>query len=87
MSNSAIDFTPPEASKDGQCSRLLAFLIRHGEICTITGRESLGIMAVATRIFELRRDGHRIRTVRGFAYDSQGRKHPNACYILQRAVQ
>jgi hypothetical protein len=82
MTNTTHDFTPSELSTENQRARLLQHLHKHGELCTITGRESLGIMAVATRVFELRRDGYHIHTVRGYAYDAQGRKHPNAVYLF-----
>lgn len=86
MIDGAHDFTPSEESTANQRACLLGHLRKYGELCTITGRESLGIMAVATRIFELRRDGHNIRTVRGYAYDAQGRKHPNAIYVLRKGA-
>ena len=82
LSDAFNDFTPCHESKESQCARLLDHLHEHGEICTITARECLGIMAVATRVFELRNQGYAIRTVRGYAYDAQGRRHPNAVYVL-----
>ncbi len=77
-----LDFTPSDEAIAGQCSRLLAFLRQYGEVSTITARDELNILAPAGRIFDLRRAGHSIKTRRGVAYDSRGRKHPNALYVL-----
>lgn len=82
MFDATHDFTPSESARSLQCSLLLTYLLVYGEICTIHARDDLGILSPAARIYDLRKDGHNIRTVRGYAYDTQGRKHPNAVYVL-----
>ena len=79
----APDFTPSSEVVSKQCDRLHAFLREHGEATSITIRDQLGIAMPAARIHDLRwKSGIAIKTVRGVAYDLQGRPHTNAVYVL-----
>lgn len=79
---SAIDFTPSETMKAAQRAILQTYLTNHREITTISARDELGICHPAGRVCELRKAGWLIETHRGWAYDSLGRKHTNAVYVL-----
>ena len=78
-----LDFTPSAEAISSQCDRLLAFLRANGSATTTTIRDVLGVAMPAARIYDLRWSyGIAIQTVRGVAIDLQGRKHPNAIYVL-----
>lgn len=80
------DFKLSESSCASQRAGILEFLTQYREIATITAREGLGICHPAGRVCELRKAGWHIETHRGWAYDAQGRKHANACYVLIRGT-
>ena len=72
----------PEGCKERQRIAILRALVEHGPLNSVVLRESLGVINVATRIFELRRDGYRISTKMVWATDEQGRRHKCAEYSL-----
>ncbi len=64
----------PMERRETQRRRLITYLVEHGSISTIEARRALDIMSPASRVMELRRQGHAI--VR--RYDAQhgcGRYH------------
>lgn len=79
MSN---NFKPTEASLASQRGKLLEHLKQYGEVTTVTCRDAYGVMSPAARIMELRRAGYEIVTKRCVAYDTSGRRHPCASYVL-----
>ena len=83
-----INFQPNEFVIASQCDALHAFLKAHGEACTITLRDELGIAQPAARVHDLRhKRGVAIETKRGCAYDAQGRPHSTAVYALVGGAQ
>lgn len=84
---SQADFNTDNSHK-AQRNRLLSALKRDS-ITTIQARDDLNILSPAARVFELRKQGHKI--IRTWAYqpDAFGRKHKIGCYTLMpgKAVQ
>jgi hypothetical protein len=67
---------------EAQQARLLARL-RHEAADTIMLRREENILAPASRVLELRQQGHKIVTRRVVRHDEQGRRHRNvALYML-----
>lgn len=60
--------------------------LRGGPLTTLQARSELGVLHVAGRVFELRRAGYAIDTIRTHGDDAQGRRHPIALYVLRAAV-
>lgn len=82
--NKSLDI--PKASKVKQASALLAALLEHGALTTITIREHLGVMHPAGRINSLRSAGHLIDTSIVWDTDSSGTRHKQACYSLMKVT-
>ncbi len=78
-----LDFTPSDKTKQSQQRQILEWLKYVGGISTIDAREGLGILQPAARVFELRRLGYPISTIRDAVEDSAGRVHAVAVYILK----
>ncbi len=57
--------------------------LKRGPLTSIDARERMGILAPATRIFELRVQGHQIDTRLCLFNDAQGRRHKVAEYTLR----
>lgn len=71
------------ASASAQRKRLLAALQTQGPLNTIDARDNLNIMMPASRIKELRQQGHQIHTDRISITDRNGFVHGNvARYVL-----
>jgi polyhydroxyalkanoate synthesis regulator phasin len=69
-------------TKEAQRSRLLKALLEHGELSTDDARTVYAAMSPASRIMELRKAGHRIRTVYRTVADAQGVLHKMGVYVL-----
>jgi len=71
-------------SNNAQCQkkRLLDYLRQHGRITTIQARAEPDIMMPATRVFELKQDGHNIITYRRQADTGLGLHKKIAEYVL-----
>ncbi|KPJ67188.1 MAG: hypothetical protein AMJ43_05880 [Coxiella sp. DG_40] len=65
----------------GQRQRLLKYL-KQKSINTLEARLLLNVMSPASRIFELRRQGHNIQTFWIKVADSQGHSHRIGKYVL-----
>lgn len=78
--------TPAFISHDARAVQRRALLaaLQQGPLSTVQAREALGISHPAGRVLELRRAGHDIATVRGVAFDAQGRPHHTAVYVLHK---
>jgi Helix-turn-helix domain len=74
------DFTTSEG-RSRQRADVLARL-RVEPLSSLQAREDMGVLHCAARVMELRRAGHRIDTVRSQAFDSRGRRHTVARYVL-----
>ena len=69
-----------------QRARLLEHLKAFGSGTTIELRRDLDVLQVAARIFELRKLGHVIQTVRTYQQTDCGNVHKIARYVLQSEV-
>ncbi|MEX1201268.1 MAG: helix-turn-helix domain-containing protein [Methylophaga sp.] len=69
-------------SRAGQCLAILKYLYEHGSITTLQARDELGIMSPASRVLELREQGHCIITHWTTSEDKTGTKHREAKYVL-----
>lgn len=71
-------------SREAQRARILNALEQVGAkgITTLECRESLNVMSPASRIFELRDEGHRIETIRTDEINQEGYRHNIARYVL-----
>jgi hypothetical protein len=56
-------YCPPEQAAT-QRAAILAHLTQHGSISTLEARRWYSVMSPASRVFELRRQGHSITTTR-----------------------
>ena len=65
-----------------QRKAILDYLRKVGHLTTLYGRETLGIMSPAARVFELRKDGFPIVTHWITSQDMAGTKHRDAKYVL-----
>jgi hypothetical protein len=63
-----------------QRQAVLAYLLQHGSITTLYARNTLFIMGIAARIFELKERGHNIVTYMVPVYDGGKKKIAN--YVL-----
>lgn len=71
-------------STQAQCSRLLAWLMVHGNISIITARRELDILGVAQRIADLKhKHGHAIDTVMTNQPTECGKTHRVGLYVLR----
>jgi len=70
-----------DISLPAQWQRLLAWLGKK-PIDTIQARDLLNIMSPASRVFELRKQGHNIQTFWIKTIDQQGRSHRIGRYVL-----
>lgn len=68
-----------------QRQRLLKAL-RRSPVSTITARSELDILSPAARVLELRRLGHRIRTVWAWQRTDCGKSHRVALYKLNKGA-
>ena len=78
--NNTSDFIG-DGAKSVQCAALLHTLKQH-PVSTVWVREHLAISSPASRVYDLRRQGHRVLTTRGKAQDAQGHLHTSAIYTL-----
>lgn len=69
-------------SRAGQRLAILKYLQEHGSLTTLQARDELGIMSPASRVLELREQGHRIITHWTTSEDRTGTKHREAKYVL-----
>jgi len=69
-------------SREGQRLAILKHLYEHGAFTTLQARDELGIMSPASRVLELREQGHRIITHWTTSVDRTGTKHREAKYVL-----
>lgn len=81
---SKADSNTADVSGHAQRRRIGARLLKHGSATTIELRDLCNAMCPAPRIFEMRRLGWCIATVRERVIDAQGREHNCARYVLQR---
>jgi hypothetical protein len=75
--------TKPSISKEAQRERLLNALREHGEISTDDCRSVYHSMSPASRVMELRKQGHSIDTVFRHVEDSHGVVHRMGVYALR----
>lgn len=75
----SLDISPTAKAK--QRAALLAAL-HTGPLSTVEARERLGVLHVAGRVLELRRQGHNIATRTRITFDAEGRPHRCALYEL-----
>jgi hypothetical protein len=69
-------------SRKGQCLAIMKYLNEHDFLTTLQARDELGIMSPASRVLELREQGHRIITHWTTSEDRTGTKHREAKYVL-----
>lgn len=69
-------------SREGQCLAILKYFNEHDSLTTLQARDELGIMSPASRVLELREQGHRIITHWTTSEDRTGTKHREAKYVL-----
>lgn len=75
-------------TSQAQCSRLLAALIESGPVNTLYARDTLNVLMPASRIKELRAQGHNIMTERVSIKDQHGRSHNGiARYVLIKLAE
>lgn len=82
MNTTENSFAPGETAKARQRAAMLEAL-HMGPVSTTHARETLHIMSPAARVWELRRSGLNILTVRQRHVDSSGVSHAQALYMLQ----
>lgn len=70
------------SNTQSQKHRLLNYLKAHGRITTLQARNELDILMPATRIFELKADGHNIVTYLRHADTGLGLHQKIAEYVL-----
>ena len=73
----------PSQEAQAHQRNLILDALRCAPLTTIAARTDLGIMSPAARVMELRRAGHNIETVRCTVWDSEGRAHRSAEYVLR----
>lgn len=72
-----------DTSAASQRARLLAHMREHGSVNTFEAIRLLNILRPGSRVAELRKQGHAIKTHRGTLTDDHGREHPRvATYYL-----
>lgn len=80
-----VNLNPSQETKARQRKLILDALLV-GPLTTLAAREVFGIMSPAARVMEARRAGHNIETVRRIVWDSEGRPHRSAEYVLRGAA-
>ena len=85
-SDSNIHSLNPSQGTKAHQRKLILDALRQGPLTTIGAREDLGVMSPAARVMEARRAGHNIDTVRRTVWDSEGRPHRSAEYVLRGAT-
>lgn len=75
-------FDIPETCKTAQRAVVLRNLQEHIHLTTCDIRDGLGVLMPATRIFELRQQGHSIRTAMGLYPDGEGKMRRQALYVF-----
>ena len=83
--DSILSLEPSEGTKSRQRNAILAALQR-GPLTTVQAREGLGILHPGGRVLELRKLGYRIETQSRTEFDSHGRPHRVASYVLRGAA-
>lgn len=69
-------------SASGQRQAILNWLEEFDSLTTLQARDKLGIMSPASRVLELREQGHHIVTYWTTSFDNAGTKHREAKYVL-----
>ena len=82
---SILSLEPSSGTKSRQRNEILSALQR-APLTTIAAREELSICHPAARVLELRKLGYRIETQARTEFDSQGRPHRVASYVLRGAA-
>ena len=85
--NNNNSFNPNDSTKANQRQALLDHLEQHGKVSTIESRDRLGVLNVAARMLELRRQGFQIETRRVLEADAGGRLHGVALYVLKATTK
>ena len=74
-------------NKATQCERIIKWMQEHGEVTQRDAFLFLGCQRLASRIHDLKRQGHQIKTETREVTNSDGSKTHIAVYSLQEEVQ
>ena len=82
MTQSELNFDDPQI--DGQCKRLLDWLVEKGAISNLEAITELGILNGKGRIFDLRRAGYDIETTWMTGVNRWGEPYRCARYVMNK---